>query len=204
MSGFARYFCFVCAKLRYKLFHMKIFKLLRILFFGPRVTESVKIVKSEEDGEFEEVGKELKAIIGKLYGGRSLRIRAVDAGSTNAEEIEFTALNNAYYDIDRFGLTFVASPRHADMLFVSGPVTRNLETALRTTYEAAPRPCIVVAVGDGAIDGGIWKDSYAVVGGVEKVIPVHVKIPGDPPTPVEILSGILSALRNNNQNKLKI
>lgn len=151
-----------------------------------------------EDKEFEQVGEEVKKTIKRLYGGRSLRIRAVDGGSTNAEEIEFTALNNAYYDIDRFGLTFVASPRHADMLFVSGPVTRNLENAVKTTYEAAPQPCIVVALGDGAIDGGIWKDSYAVVGGVDAVIPVHIRIPGDPPTPTEILRGVLQALNQKN------
>ncbi|MEI7620903.1 MAG: formate hydrogenlyase [Candidatus Moraniibacteriota bacterium] len=147
------------------------------------------------DSDFEVVGNQVAQIVKKLYGGRSLRIRAVDGGSTNAEEIELTALNNAYYDIDRFGLSFVASPRHADLLFVTGPVTRNLETAVRTTYEAAPRPCMVVAVGDGACDGGIWKDSYAVVGGVDKVIPVDVKIPGDPPIPTEILRGILHALK---------
>lgn len=180
---------------------MRFTKLLKILLAGPRVTEErEKIMTLPENATFEEVGEELKKIIKKLYGGRSLRIRAVDAGSTNGEEIEFTALNNAYYDIDRFGLSFVASPRHADMLFVSGPVTRNLETALRTTYEAAPQPCIVVALGDGAIDGGIWKDSYAVVGGVDKVIPVHVRIPGDPPTPTQILRGVLNALSNQAIN----
>ncbi len=175
---------------------MKSLQLLKILFFGPRVTEDAKKMREfAEDATFEEVGKEVAAIVKKLYGGKSLRIRAVDGGSSNAEEIELTALNNAYYDIDRFGLSFVASPRHADMLFVTGPITRNLETAVRTTYEAAPRPCIVVAVGDGACDGGIWKDSYAIVGGVEKVIPVDIKIPGDPPTPTEILRGILHALK---------
>ncbi len=175
---------------------MKSLQLLKILFFGPKVTEDEKKLRDlPEDAAFQEVGEQVSLIVKKLYGGRSLRIRAVDGGSTNAEEIELTALNNAYYDIDRFGLSFVASPRHADMLFVTGPVTRNLETAVRTTYEAAPRPCIVVAVGDGACDGGIWKDSYAVVGGVEKVIPVDIKIPGDPPTPTEILRGVLSALK---------
>ncbi|NTW27097.1 MAG: formate hydrogenlyase [Candidatus Moranbacteria bacterium] len=178
---------------------MKFLQLLKILFLGPKVTENAeKIKETDKDDSFEAVGKELKETIQHLYGGRSLRIRAVDAGSTNAEEIEFTALNNAYYDIDRFGLTFVASPRHADMLFVSGPVTRNLEKALLTTYEAAPSPCIVVALGDGAIDGGIWKDSYAVVGGVEKVIPVHIRIPGNPPRPIEILRGVLHALNQKN------
>ena len=178
---------------------MKFFELLKILLFGPKVTESAEKVRKEpENAEFEAIGDELKQVINNLYGGKSLRIRAVDAGSTNAEEIELTALNNAYYDIDRFGLSFVASPRHADMLFVTGPVTRNLETALRTTYEAAPEPCIVVALGDGAIDGGIWKDSYAVVGGVDKVIPVHIKIPGNPPRPIEILRGVLHALNQKN------
>jgi len=176
---------------------MKFFNLLKILLFGPRVTESVEnIFNSEKDLVLKQTGEQLKTVIKSLYGGRSLRIRAVDAGSNNGEEIELTALNNAYYDIDRFGLSFVASPRHADMLFVSGPVTRNLENALLTTYEAAPQPCLVVAIGDGAIDGGIWKDSYAVVGGVDKVIPVHAKIPGDPPSPLDILRGVLGILED--------
>lgn len=169
------------------------------LFFGSKVTEDIvpssAATQAGSDTEIEKTGKELRTIIHRLYGGRSLRIRAVDGGSTNAEEIELTALNNAYYDIERFGLSFVASPRHADMLFVTGPITRNLERAVRTTYEAAPQPCLVVAVGDGACTGGIWKDSYAVVGPVDTVIPVHVRIPGDPPRPAEILAGILHALR---------
>lgn len=176
---------------------MRAFRLANTLLFGKKITEKKRdFLAPEKNLEFEKVGQEVKDIVRNLYGGRSLRIRAVDAGSSNAEEIELTALNNAYYDIDRFGLSFVASPRHADMLFVTGPVTRNLEHALLATYEAAPQPCIVVAVGDGAIDGGIWKDSYAVVGGADKVIPVHVRIPGDPPTPKEILRGVLHALKN--------
>lgn len=179
---------------------MRLLKLLGFLLFPPKVTEKKeKILEKTGDEAFEKAGAEVKEIVDRLYGGRSLRIRAVDGGSTNAEEIELTALNNAYYDIDRFGLSFVASPRHADMLFVTGPVTRNLETAVRTTYEAAPQPCIVVAVGDGACTGGIWKDSYAVVGPVEAVIPVHVRIPGDPPTPTAMLRGILEALHNQVQ-----
>jgi Ni,Fe-hydrogenase III small subunit len=169
--------------------------LLKTLFFGPRVTEPKANFLSADKEEFEQVGADLKKIISELYGGRALHIRAVDGGSTNAEEIELTALGNAYYDIERFGLSFVASPRHADMLWVTGPVTRNLERAVRTTYEAAPQPCIVVAIGDGACTGGIWRDSYAVVGAVEKVIPVHLKIPGDPPSPTQILRGVLGALR---------
>ena len=176
---------------------MYILKLLRTLFLGPRITER-KAQFLGKDVEFESAGQELKQMIGSLYGGRSLRIRAVDGGSTNAEEIELTALGNAYYDIERFGLSFVASPRHADMLFVTGPVTRNLERAVRSTYEAAPQPCIVVAVGDGACTGGIWKDSYAVVGAVEHVIPVHLKIPGDPPSPTDILVALMSILKKNS------
>ncbi len=180
---------------------MKSLQLLKILFFGPRVTESEKkIMDFPQDAVFEEVGRQVAEVVKNLYGGRSLRIRAVDGGSSNAEEIELTALNNAYYDIDRFGLSFVASPRHADLLFVTGPITRNLETAVRTTYEAAPQPCLVVAIGDGACDGGIWKDSYAVVGGVDKVIPVDIRIPGDPPTPTEILRGVLQALKQQKTN----
>lgn len=176
---------------------MKIFSLMKVLLWQKNVTQPKgDFLAMEKDADFEKIGEEISVIVKKLYNGRSLRIRAVDAGSTNAEEIELTALNNAYYDIDRFGLSFVASPRHADMLFVTGPVTRNLERALLTTYEAAPQPCIVVAIGDGACNGGIWKDSYAVVGAVENVIPVHLKILGDPPTPTEILQGVLTVLKN--------
>lgn len=173
---------------------MKVFSLLNLLFLQKNITEKGSDFLEPKDREFEKVGENVRNILKELYGGRSLRIRAVDAGSTNAEEIELTAMNNAYYDIDRFGLSFVASPRHADMLFVTGPVTRNLERALLTTYEATPKPCIVVAVGDGACTGGIWRDSYAVVGAVENVIPVDIKVPGDPPSPADILKGVLGAL----------
>ena len=142
----------------------------------------------------ETAGKNLKDTIQMLYGGRSLKIRHVDAGSTNGEEYELTATGNAYYDIQRFGLDYVASPRHADILTVSGPVTRNMEHALKTAYEMTPEPRIVVALGDGAIDGGIWKGSYAVVGGVKDVIPVDFEIAGDPPTPLQIIQGLRSAI----------
>src|SRR3990167_4722092 len=177
---------------------MAVLKLLSNLFLKNSVTEDKKTYQYPKDKPLEETGKELKEIIVHLYGGRSLRIRAVDGGSCNGEELELTALNNAYYDIDRFGVSFVASPRHADMVWVTGPVTRNLERAVRTTYEAAPEPCIVVAIGDGACTGGIWKDSYAVVGALDKVIPVHIKIPGDPPTPTQILRGVLNALKQSS------
>src|SRR3954469_1037073 len=126
--------------------------------------------------------------------GRSLSIREVDAGSCNGCELEIHALNNAYYDIDRFGLRFVASPRHADVLMVTGPVTKNMKEALERTYNATPAPKWVIAVGDCARDGGCFAGSYAVVGGVSAVIPVDLHIPGCPPRPIEMLRGLLALL----------
>ncbi|HVY51825.1 MAG TPA: NADH-quinone oxidoreductase subunit NuoB [Devosia sp.] len=126
--------------------------------------------------------------------GRSLSIREVDAGSCNGCELELIALTNAVYDLERFGLRFVASPRHADVLLVTGPVTTNMREALEFTYNAAPAPKWVVAVGDCARDGGIFAGSYAVVGGVGQVVPVDLHIPGCPPRPVEIIKGLLSLL----------
>jgi Ni,Fe-hydrogenase III small subunit len=126
--------------------------------------------------------------------GRSLSIREVDAGSCNGCELEIHALNNAFYDLERFGLRFVASPRHADVLLVTGPVTRNMREALERTYNATPDPKWVVAVGDCAVDGGIFAGSYAVVGGVKGVVPVDVHIRGCPPRPVELLKGLLAIL----------
>ncbi len=126
--------------------------------------------------------------------GRSLSIRQVDAGSCNGCELEIHALNNAFYDLERFGLRFVASPRHADVLMVTGPVTRNMLEALLRTYNATPDPKWVVAVGGCAGDGGIFAGSYAVVGGVSKVLPVDLHIPGCPPRPTELLKGLLALL----------
>ncbi len=126
--------------------------------------------------------------------GRSLSIREVDAGSCNGCELEIHALNNAYYDVERFGLRFVASPRHADVLMVTGPVTRNMSEALKRTYDAVPSPKWVVAVGDCARDGGCFAGSYAVVGGVAAVIPVDLHIPGCPPRPTAMLQGLLALL----------
>ena len=126
--------------------------------------------------------------------GRSLSIREVDAGSCNGCELEIHALNNAFYDLERFGLRLVASPRHADVLLVTGPVTRNMREALARTYNATPDPKWVVAVGDCALDGGVFSDSYAVVGGVSAVVPVDLHIPGCPPRPVQLLKGLLSLL----------
>lgn len=127
--------------------------------------------------------------------GRSLSIREVDAGSCNGCELEIQALNNAYYDIDRFGLRFVASPRHADVLLVTGPVTRNMREALERTYNATPGPKWVIAVGDCARDGGCFAGSYAVVGGVDEVIPVDLHIPGCSPRPIEILKALIALLQ---------
>jgi Ni,Fe-hydrogenase III small subunit len=126
--------------------------------------------------------------------GRSLSIREVDAGSCNGCELEIHALNNAFYDLERFGLRFVASPRHADVLMVTGPVTKNMREALRRTYDATPDPKWVVAVGDCAVDGGIFSASYAVAGGVHAVVPVDLHINGCPPSPTKLLKGLLALL----------
>jgi Ni,Fe-hydrogenase III small subunit len=126
--------------------------------------------------------------------GRSLSIREVDVGSCNGCELEIHALNNAFYDLERFGLHFVASPRHADVLMVTGPVTANMREALLRTWNATPDPKWVVAVGDCALDGGIFKNSYAVAGGVEAVVPVDLHISGCPPTPTALLQGLLGLL----------
>jgi Ni,Fe-hydrogenase III small subunit len=126
--------------------------------------------------------------------GRSLAIREVDAGSCNACELEIHALNNAFYDLERFGLRFVASPRHADVLLVTGPVTKNMREALLRTYNATPDPKWVVAVGDCAAEGGIFAGSYAVEGGVSRVVPVDLHIRGCPPTPEALLKGLLALI----------
>ena len=127
--------------------------------------------------------------------GRSLSIREVDAGSCNGCELEIHALNNAFYDLERFGLKFVASPRHADVLLVTGPVTKNMREALERTYNETTNSKWVVVVGDCAADGGIFAGSYAVVGGVGKVVPVDLHIRGCPPDPVALLKGLLALLQ---------
>jgi Ni,Fe-hydrogenase III small subunit len=133
--------------------------------------------------------------------GRALAIREVDAGSCNGCELEIHALNNPYYNIEGLGIKFVASPRHADMLLVTGPVSRHMEEALRRTYEATPEPKLVVAVGDCGCTGGIFGESYASGGRVANVIPVDLAVPGCPPPPVEILRGILSAVRQRTARR---
>lgn len=128
--------------------------------------------------------------------GRSLAIREVDAGSCNACELEVHAVNNPVYDLERFGIKFVASPRHADVLLVTGPVTHNMAEALKRTYAATPSPKWVVAMGDCAKDGGCFAGSYAVAGGVSAVLPVDLHLPGCPPTPKQILAGLMALLES--------
>ncbi len=158
-----------------------------------RSLTSLKHGPHPADPAEERAGRKLKETIGKLFG-RSLAIREVDAGSCNGCELEIGALNNPVYDIERFGIHFVASPRHADMLLVTGPVTRNMELALQKTYAATPEPRLVVAVGTCGISGGIFGKNYASLGGVDQVLPVDVYIPGCPPRPQALLQGILMAI----------
>jgi Ni,Fe-hydrogenase III small subunit len=164
-------------------------RLLKNLFSTP-VTEP-----GTPDGPdlLEAAGEDLRGAIARRLG-RSLSIRQVDAGSCNGCELEIHALNNAFYDIERFGVRFVASPRHADLLLVTGPVTHNMQQALERTYAATPEPKWVVAVGDCGAGCGVFEGSYACVGAVSKVIPVDLVIRGCPPTPVDLLRGLASLL----------
>lgn len=147
-----------------------------------------------DDAALAELAASLERVARRRLG-RSLAIREVDAGSCNGCELEIHALNNAFYDLERFGIRFVASPRHADVLLVTGPVTTNMREALARTYAATPDPKWVVAVGDCAVDGGIFADSYAVEGGVSSVLQVDLHIRGCPPMPVQLLRGLLALLQ---------
>ena len=146
-----------------------------------------------QDGALNELGRAVRQATQRRLG-RSLSIRQIDAGSCNGCEMEINALGNAYYDLERFGLHFVASPRHADVLLVTGPVTKNMAEALTRTYAATPDPKWVLAAGDCARDGGCFAGSYAVAGGVGAVVPVDLHIPGCPPSPQALLSGLLAVL----------
>ena len=143
--------------------------------------------------QVERIQRELLDIL-----GQALTIRQVDAGSCNGCELEIQALGNPCYNIEGLGIRFVASPRHADLLLVTGPVSRNMATALRRTYDAAPEPRLVVAVGDCGCDGGVFGESYASCGRVANVIPVDLAVPGCPPAPLEILRGILTVVRRTH------
>jgi Ni,Fe-hydrogenase III small subunit len=169
-------------------------KLLLKILKTPKNTITIDSSQIEKI-EIDEIGKKLETKIAKLFRG-SLAIRQVDAGSDNACEQELVALSNSFYDVERFGIHFVASPRHADVLLVTGPVTRNMADAVRRAYDATPNPKFVIAVGDDAINGGIFKGSYAVAGAVSDVIPVDFIIPGDPPTPKVILTHLLKILES--------
>lgn len=146
--------------------------------------------KADETAAIGRIRQELLDIL-----GQALAIRQVDAGSCNGCEMEINALTNPYYNLEGLGIRFVASPRHADLLLVTGPVTRNMETALRRTYEATPEPRLVVAAGDCACNGGIFGEGYATCGSVARVLPVDVAVPGCPPPPLELMRGILAAVR---------
>lgn len=157
------------------------------------ISPLINAVDNHPAESLEVVGQQIRQRAKKLFG-RSLHIREVDAGSCNGCEIEIVNLNSPVYDIERFGIHFVASPRHADMLLVTGPVTRNMELALRKTYDATPDPRLVVAVGACGCSGGIFGRNYATCGSVDSVIPVDAYIPGCPPNPLALLQGILLAV----------
>lgn len=146
-----------------------------------------------QDDDFDKLGVKLKRDIASVFG-RSLAIRELDAGSDNAAEIELNNLSTPYYDIERFGITFVASPRHADVIAITGAVTLAMAQAVKKTYDAMPQPGLVIAIGDDACNGGILKGSYAVLGGADKILPVDIKIPGNPPTPEEIMRGLVALM----------
>jgi Ni,Fe-hydrogenase III small subunit len=154
-------------------------------------------IKTEPAPQADESLRQIKQRLGdeilRLFRG-ALAIRHVDAGSCNGCELEIHAVNNVYYNLEGLGIKFVASPRHADMLLVTGPVSRNMEVALKRTYDATPDPKLVVAIGDCGCSGGIFGESYASCGRVSNVIPVDAAVPGCPPTPIAIMQGILAAI----------
>ncbi len=176
---------------------------MRKLIFQAMVSRAYteKAPAADEAGLAELAGRVQGAARRRL--GRSLAIREIDAGSCNGCELEIHALNNAFYDLERFGFHFVASPRHADVLLVTGPVSKNMREALERTWRATPDPKWVVAVGDCARDGGIFRGSYAVVGGVADVVPVDLHIPGCPPTPTALLKGLLALLEAQTTRALR-
>ena len=174
--------------------------MIRILHHIFRTGIVTEPLPDEIAGEVQRVGDRLESAIKRRFRG-SLAIRQVDAGSCNGCELEIHAINNPLYNCERFGMHFTASPRFADMLLVTGPVAFNMEIALRRTYDATPTPKLIVAVGDCGRDGGIFGTSYASLGGIANVIPVDVVIPGCPPTPVQLLHGILAAVEGTDVKK---
>jgi len=158
--------------------------------FRKRITNALEL----RDKEFDSIGFRLKKDIDSIFG-RSLAIRVIDSGSDNSSLIELVNLTTPHYDIERFGVSFVASPRHADVLVVAGPITNNMAAAVKKTYDATPSPKFVIALGDDACDGGIFKNSYAVIGGVDKIIPVDIKITGNPPSPKKIMEALIALMK---------
>jgi Ni,Fe-hydrogenase III small subunit len=154
-----------------------------------------------EEG-FDQMGYILKTHINSIFG-RSLNIRVIDSGSDNSTLIELVNLTTPHYDIERFGVSFVASPRHADVLVVTGPVANNMAIAVQKTYDATPSPKFVIAIGDDACNGGIFKNSYAVIGGADQIIPVDIKIPGNPPSPKKILLGLIELMETIRNQRPK-
>src|SRR5512139_2606964 len=172
-------------------------RILRQIFHTGIVTEPLP---PEVAAGIQQVGTQLEEVVRKRFS-RSLAIRQVDAGSCNGCELEIHAINNPIYNCERFGIHFTASPRFADMLLVTGPVTRNMEIALRRTYKSTPPPKLVVAVGDCGCNGGIFGESYASLGGIHKVIPVDAVIPGCPPTPLQLMQGLTRLLEEKENTK---
>jgi len=173
----------------------------RLLFEGISRNPLTEAGPGTGDVEIRDMAARLASIARRSLG-HSLSIREVDAGSCNGCELEIQALGNAFYDLERFGLRFVASPRHADVLLVTGPVTKNMREALERTYAAMPSPKWVVAAGDCAFNGGLFAGSYAVAGGVGDVVPVDLHIKGCPPRPMDLLKGLLTLMEAQNSRKL--
>jgi Ni,Fe-hydrogenase III small subunit len=169
----------------------------RLLFEGMSHSPLTESRPQTEDAEIRELAARVTSASRRRLG-RSLSIREVDAGSCNGCELEIQALGNAFYDLERFGLQFVASPRHADVLLVTGPVTKNMREALERTYAATPSPKWVIAAGDCAFNGGLFAGSYAVTGGVGEVVPVDLHIKGCPPRPIDLLTGLLTLMEAQN------
>jgi Ni,Fe-hydrogenase III small subunit len=174
---------------------------MRTLLLKSLFAKQVTIARPTPDTQaLDEVGRALEARARRLFG-RSITIREVDAGSCNGCELEINALSNAIYDVERFGIRFAASPRHADVLLVTGPVTHNMKIALERTYAAAPDPKWVVAVGDCGCGCGVFEGSYAVIGAVDKVIPVDLHIRGCPPRPIDLLRGLLALMDQTTRRR---
>lgn len=172
-------------------------RILKQIFRTGIVTETLE---PDTGTGMQEPQSKIEPAVRKRFRG-SLAIRMVDAGSCNGCELEIQAINNPFYNCEKYGVHFTASPRFADMLLVTGPGSRNMEIALRRTYNAAPPPKLVVAVGDCGCNGGIFGESYASLGGIDKALPVDAKIPGCPPAPAVILKGILKAIQGEKQEK---